>query len=136
MAVGIFPPCFLVLPFPDWLKYQGSKNNLCSKEQCSNTKYKHLIRLNRNTKYKYKNRFNSEVAATLLMPQYSLAEVEKLLGLENIKTKRKLDVQAPIKEPLMVDHGSKKPRKLKQFTLQEQVEILDELAASGGNKYR
>ena len=87
-------------------------------------------------KYKYKNRFSSEVAATLLMPQYSLAEVEKLLGLENVKTKRKPDVLAPIKEPLKEDDGSKKPRKLKQFTLQEQVEILDELAASGGNKYR
>ena len=70
------------------------------------------------------------------MPQYSLAEVEKLLGLENIKAKRKSDVQAPIKESLKEDDGSKKPRKLKQFTLQEQVVILDELAASGGNKYR
>ena len=136
MALGIFPPCFLVLPFLDWLKYQGSKNDPCSKQHCSNTKYKHLIMLNRNTNYKYKNRFNSEVAATLLMPHHSLAEVEKLLGLENIKTKRKSDAQAPIEEPLKEDNGSKKPRKLKQFTLQEQVEILDELAASGGNKYR
>jgi len=34
------------------------------------------------------------------------------------------------------ESGAKKPRKLKQFTLQQQVEILDELVASGGNKYR
>ena len=65
---------------------------------------------------------------TLLLPQHSLGEVEKLLGLEETKEAKK--------EPEKEKSGGKKPRKLKQFTLQQQVEILDELVASGGNKYR
>ena len=75
---------------------------------------------------------------TLLLPHHSLGEVEKLLGLEG--TKERISDFRPT---AAVNHqtekeesGTKKPRKLKQFTLQQQVEILDELVASGGNKYR
>ena len=64
----------------------------------------------------------------MLLPQHSLGEVENLLGLEETKVAQK--------EPEKEKSGGKKPRKLKQFTLQQQVEILDELVASGGNKYR
>ena len=85
---------------------------------------------------------------TLFLPHHSLREVEKLLGMEEGKEKDlrpaaserarkasnlpKKSSDAPEKE----EGGEKKPRKLKQFTLQQQVEILDELVASGGNKYR
>ena len=64
----------------------------------------------------------------MLLPDHSLSEVEKLLGLEETKVAEK--------EPEKEESGQKKPRKLKQFTLQQQVEILDELVANGGNKYR
>ena len=64
----------------------------------------------------------------MLLPHHSLGEVEKLLGLEETKLAEK--------EPEKEEIGRKKPRKLKQFTLQQQVEILDELVATGGNKYR
>ena len=73
-------------------------------------------------------RFNSEVEVTLLLPHHTLGEVEKLLGLEETRVAEK--------EPEKEESGQKKPRKLKQFTLQQQVEILDELVATGGNKYR
>ena len=74
------------------------------------------------------SRFNSEVEITLLLPHHTLGEVEKLLGLEETRVAEK--------EPEKEESGQKKPRKLKQFTLQQQVEILDELVATGGNKYR
>ena len=83
-------------------------------------------------------RFNSEVAVTLLLPQHSLGEVERLLGLEGTKKAKVLDLQPTTNRLTDKEEqsGAKKPRKLKQFTLQQQVEILDELVASGGNKYR
>ena len=80
------------------------------------------------TPCKKSSRFNSEVEVTLLLPHHTLGEVEKLLGLEETRVAEK--------EPEKEESGQKKPRKLKQFTLQQQVEILDELAATGGNKYR
>ena len=87
---------------------------------------------------KKKFRFNSEVAVTLLLPQHSLGEVERLLGLEGTKKAKVLDLQPTTNRLTDKEEqsGAKKPRKLKQFTLQQQVEILDELVASGGNKYR
>ena len=80
------------------------------------------------TPCKKSSRFNSEVEVTLLLPHHTLGEVEKLLGLEETRVAEK--------EPEKEEGGQKKPRKLKQFTLQQQVEILDELLATGGNKYR
>ena len=72
-----------------------------------------------------------------MLPQHSLAEVERLLGLEGTKAKIS-DLQSTTNRLTDKEEqsGAKKPRKLKQFTLQQQVEILDELVASGGNKYR
>ena len=74
----------------------------------------------------------------MLLPQHSLGEVERLLGLEGTKNARISDLQPTTNhQPTEKEEsGAKKPRKLKQFTLQQQVEILDELVASGGNKYR
>ena len=80
------------------------------------------------TPFNKSSRFNSEVEVTLLLPHHTLGEVEKLLGLEETRVAEK--------EPEKEESGQKKPRKLKQFTLQQQVEILDELVATGGNKYR
>ena len=83
-------------------------------------------------------RFNSEVAVTLLLPHHSLGEVERLLGLEGTKARVSAMQPTTNHRPTEIEEqsGAKKPRKLKQFTLQQQVEILDELVASGGNKYR
>ena len=73
-----------------------------------------------------------------MLPQHSLGEVERLLGLEGTKKAKVLDLQPTTNRLTDKEEqsGAKKPRKLKQFTLQQQVEILDELVASGGNKYR
>ena len=72
----------------------------------------------------------------MLLPHHSLGEVERLLGLEGKKDKISDLRPAVDHQTEKVESGAKKPRKLKQFTLQQQVEILDELVASGGNKYR
>ena len=126
--------------------------SLTTRFRCQWPAKKILLRIffaGRPTKNNYFSfRFNSEVAVTLFLPHHSLREVEKLLGMEEGKEKdlrpaaseraRKASnlpeksSDAPEKE----EGGEKKPRKLKQFTLQQQVEILDELVASGGNKYR
>lgn len=111
------------------------------------------------------DRFCSNLNLVLLLPDHDLVELDTLVGF-NKSPEMILDHQVVVKveelenipedvpesspsledklEPLIADENTenvasssnKNPRKLKKFTLQKQMDILDELRSSGGNKYR
>ena len=92
-------------------------------------------------------RFCSDLQLVLLLPHHSLAEVESSSGLgaakeQDCSTEEDEDSTPADHVDDTAEHDAskepeaegKKPRKLKQFTLQQQMDILDELRLSGGNK--